>query len=67
MSLLLCVVDPNDAIAWYRMFGTTEPCDNIHSQSKRMVMLSPEHNFWMHAVSAARDHVPPALVDLLGC
>lgn len=31
--------------------GSGETCDNVHSQSKRMVMISPEPDFWIHAVS----------------
>ncbi|OBZ73855.1 Vacuolar fusion protein CCZ1 [Grifola frondosa] len=31
------------------MFNPEEPCENVHSQSRRMVMLSPEPNFWIHA------------------
>jgi len=26
-------------------------CDNIHSQSRRMIMVSPEPGFWIHTVS----------------
>ena len=35
-----------------RMFSTGTPCENVHSQTRRMVMFSPEPNFWMHAVSS---------------
>ncbi|KAK7687911.1 hypothetical protein QCA50_009130 [Cerrena zonata] len=31
------------------MFDGTSVCENIHSQSRRMIMLSPEPNFWIHA------------------
>lgn len=26
-------------------------CENVHSQSRRMIMVSPEPDFWIHAVS----------------
>ncbi|KAK7056380.1 hypothetical protein VNI00_002934 [Paramarasmius palmivorus] len=31
------------------MFNGGEPCDSIHSQTRRMVMLCPEPDFWIHA------------------
>ncbi|KAI1793552.1 hypothetical protein LXA43DRAFT_1001272 [Ganoderma leucocontextum] len=31
------------------MFSAGIPCENVHSQGRRMVMLSPEPNFWIHA------------------
>ncbi|KAJ8489172.1 hypothetical protein ONZ51_g3067 [Trametes cubensis] len=31
------------------MFNAGVPCENVHSQARRMVMLSPEPNFWIHA------------------
>ena len=34
-----------------RLFSTDDPCNNVHSQSRRMIMVSPEPNFWIHAVS----------------
>lgn len=34
-----------------RMFNAEVSCENVHSQTRRMVMFSPEPNFWMHAVS----------------
>ena len=35
-----------------RMFNPGgEPCENVHSQTRRMVMISPEPGFWIHAVS----------------
>lgn len=34
------------------MFNGEDVCENVHSQSRRMVMLSPEPDFWIHAVSA---------------
>lgn len=35
-----------------RLFSE-EVCNNVHAQSRRMVMVSPEPNFWIHAVSYA--------------
>lgn len=32
------------------MFNAQSLCDSVHSQSRRMVVVSPEPNFWMHAV-----------------
>ncbi|KAH9852031.1 hypothetical protein C2E23DRAFT_868869 [Lenzites betulinus] len=31
------------------MFNAGVPCENVHSQARRMIMLSPEPNFWIHA------------------
>ncbi|KAL4073014.1 hypothetical protein V8B97DRAFT_1869777 [Scleroderma yunnanense] len=31
------------------IFHSTGPCQNVHSQSKRMITLRLEPNFWMHA------------------
>ncbi|KAG1746656.1 uncharacterized protein EDB91DRAFT_1118237 [Suillus paluster] len=31
------------------IFHTTDSCHNVHSQSRRMVMLNPEPDFWIHA------------------
>ncbi|KAI5895317.1 uncharacterized protein SCHCODRAFT_02665679 [Schizophyllum commune H4-8] len=36
-------------LAAYSAFNASEPCDNVHSQTKRMLMLSPEPDFWIHA------------------
>ncbi|KAI0311747.1 hypothetical protein OF83DRAFT_1087486 [Amylostereum chailletii] len=33
-----------------RSMFSGDVCENIHSQSRRMVMLSPEPGFWIHAV-----------------
>ncbi|KAF9006080.1 hypothetical protein BDQ17DRAFT_1467573 [Cyathus striatus] len=42
------------------MFNPNDPCNNIHSQSRRMIMISPEPNFWIHAaVELARYPRPP--------
>jgi First Longin domain of INTU, CCZ1 and HPS4 len=37
--------------AEHRMFAPEDTCDNVHSQSRRMLMVSPEPGFWIHAVS----------------
>ncbi|RPD64248.1 hypothetical protein L226DRAFT_611828 [Lentinus tigrinus ALCF2SS1-7] len=31
------------------MFNAGVPCENVHSQARRMIMFSPEPNFWIHA------------------
>ncbi|KAJ3557338.1 hypothetical protein NM688_g1524 [Phlebia brevispora] len=31
------------------MFCDVQECANVHSQSRRMIMLSPEPDFWIHA------------------
>ncbi|KAF9460520.1 hypothetical protein BDZ94DRAFT_1265778 [Collybia nuda] len=31
------------------MFNANDPCNSVHSQSKRMIMVSPEPDFWIHA------------------
>ncbi|KAF8498519.1 hypothetical protein F5888DRAFT_1794065 [Russula emetica] len=31
------------------MFVPEDTCDNVHSQSRRMLMVSPEPGFWIHA------------------
>ncbi|KAG6840668.1 hypothetical protein C0991_005216 [Blastosporella zonata] len=31
------------------MFNGIDMCNNVHSQSKRMIMVSPEPDFWIHA------------------
>lgn len=33
------------------MFVSEDACDNVHSQSRRMLMVSPEPGFWIHTVS----------------
>lgn len=32
------------------LFDSSAVCENVHSQSRRMIMVSPEPNFWIHAV-----------------
>ncbi|EKM50434.1 uncharacterized protein PHACADRAFT_213358 [Phanerochaete carnosa HHB-10118-sp] len=42
------------------MFSPSDMCENTHSQSRRMVMVSPEPNFWFHAcVELAKSPRPP--------
>ena len=36
-----------------RIFNAGIPCENVHSQARRMIMFSPEPNFWIHAVSSS--------------
>ncbi|KAG5731322.1 Vacuolar fusion protein CCZ1 like protein [Termitomyces sp. T112] len=31
------------------IFNGVDICNNVHSQSKRLIMVSPEPNFWIHA------------------
>ncbi|RDB15779.1 Vacuolar fusion protein CCZ1 [Hypsizygus marmoreus] len=31
------------------MFNATDSCDSVHSQCKRLIMVSPEPDFWIHA------------------
>ncbi|KAL5536785.1 hypothetical protein ACEPAF_608 [Sanghuangporus sanghuang] len=31
------------------IFDPRASCESVHSQSRRMIMLSPEPNFWMHS------------------
>jgi hypothetical protein len=40
-----------DSFVPFRMFNEEGPLDTVHSQTRRMVMISPEPNFWIHAVS----------------
>ncbi|KAJ7509822.1 hypothetical protein B0H11DRAFT_1258604 [Mycena galericulata] len=47
-------------ISFSDMFNAEEPCNNVHSQTKRMIMVSPEPNFWIHAgVDVAKTPRPP--------
>ncbi|TBU44016.1 hypothetical protein BD309DRAFT_893366 [Dichomitus squalens] len=42
------------------MFSAGVPCESVHSQARRMVMFSPEPNFWMHACyEVAKTPRPP--------
>ena len=45
------------------MFAPEDPCDNVHSQSRRMLMVSPEPGFWIHAVSLILSEAFPLRVD----
>ncbi|KAF8966338.1 hypothetical protein BDZ97DRAFT_1809094 [Flammula alnicola] len=36
-------------INFAELFDSESSCDNVHSQSRRMVMVSPEPGFWIHA------------------
>lgn len=49
----------------HRMFNAGVPCENVHSQARRMIMLSPEPNFWIHAVSTMILDVGKR--DVFGC
>ncbi|KAF8518040.1 hypothetical protein BU17DRAFT_91470 [Hysterangium stoloniferum] len=35
-------------VAFSDIFAPGQGCDNVHSQGKRMVSISPEPDFWMH-------------------
>ena len=39
---------------YYSMFNAIDDCENVHSQSRRMIMVSPEPDFWIHAVCIHR-------------
>ncbi|EKM81708.1 hypothetical protein AGABI1DRAFT_35666 [Agaricus bisporus var. burnettii JB137-S8] len=36
-------------VSFAEMFNGESPLDTVHSQTRRMVMISPEPNFWIHA------------------
>ncbi|KAG1907762.1 uncharacterized protein F5891DRAFT_996942 [Suillus fuscotomentosus] len=36
-------------INFSEIFHPTDSCHNVHSQSRRMIMLNPEPDFWIHA------------------
>ncbi|KAJ8495807.1 hypothetical protein ONZ45_g12690 [Pleurotus djamor] len=47
-------------INFSEMFNANEACNSIHSQTRRMVMFSPEPDFWIHAcVEVAKIVKPP--------
>ncbi|KAJ6534628.1 hypothetical protein DFH09DRAFT_1180184 [Mycena vulgaris] len=47
-------------ISFSDMFNAEDPCNNVHSQTKRMIMVSPEPNFWIHAgIDVAKTPRPP--------
>ncbi|KXN92429.1 hypothetical protein AN958_07047 [Leucoagaricus sp. SymC.cos] len=37
-------------VSFAGMFNAESPLDTVHSQTRRMIMVSPEPNFWIHAV-----------------
>ncbi|GJE91164.1 hypothetical protein PsYK624_073130 [Phanerochaete sordida] len=42
------------------MFSSSDICENTHSQTRRMVMVSPEPDFWIHAcIELAKSPRPP--------
>lgn len=36
-------------VSFSEMFNANDACNSVHSQSRRMVMVSPEPDFWIHA------------------
>ncbi|KAF9454273.1 hypothetical protein P691DRAFT_770710, partial [Macrolepiota fuliginosa MF-IS2] len=36
-------------VSFAELFNTQSPLDTVHSQTRRMIMVSPEPNFWIHA------------------
>ncbi|TFK39855.1 hypothetical protein BDQ12DRAFT_681350 [Crucibulum laeve] len=48
------------------MFNPDDPCNNVHSQSKRMIMVSPEPDFWIHAGIEVAKVVRPAVAKAKG-
>ncbi|KAJ3557998.1 hypothetical protein NP233_g11597 [Leucocoprinus birnbaumii] len=36
-------------VSFSEMFNAKDPLDTVHSQTRRMIMVSPEPNFWIHA------------------
>ncbi|KAK7024995.1 hypothetical protein R3P38DRAFT_2952176 [Favolaschia claudopus] len=48
-------------ISFSDMFNAEDPCNNVHSQAKRMIMVSPEPDFWIHAgIEVAKTPRQPA-------
>ncbi|KAH8832711.1 hypothetical protein DL96DRAFT_1583100 [Flagelloscypha sp. PMI_526] len=48
-------------VSFSTMFHEAESSSHIHSQTKRMIMLSPEPNFWIHAgIEISKSTKPPA-------
>lgn len=42
------------------MFSSADVCENTHSQTRRMIMVSPEPDFWIHAcLELAKSPRPP--------
>ncbi|KAH9039374.1 hypothetical protein EDB85DRAFT_1930231 [Lactarius pseudohatsudake] len=47
-------------ISFSDLFVSEDTCDNVHSHSRRMLMVSPEPGFWIHAcVELAKTPRPP--------
>ncbi|KAJ6620615.1 hypothetical protein B0H10DRAFT_2163467 [Mycena sp. CBHHK59/15] len=47
-------------ISFSDMFNADDPRHNVHSQARRMIMVSPEPNFWIHAgIDVAKTPRPP--------
>ncbi|KAF9245253.1 hypothetical protein BU15DRAFT_85596 [Melanogaster broomeanus] len=36
------------------IFHSTDLCQNVHSQTRRMIMVNPEPSFWMHVVGKGK-------------
>ncbi|TDL23594.1 hypothetical protein BD410DRAFT_786836, partial [Rickenella mellea] len=41
------------------MFASHPACESVHSQTRRMIMVSPEQDFWMHACVELGKNVRP--------
>jgi hypothetical protein len=48
-----------------RMFVPEDACDNVHSQSRRMLMVSPEPGFWIHTVRVLYPSPSPSFLPSL--
>ena len=44
-----------------RVFSLVDEGVDVHSQSRRMIMVSPEPDFWIHAVSITIETVGKAI------
>ncbi|KAG8743712.1 hypothetical protein FRC10_011585 [Ceratobasidium sp. 414] len=54
-------VDELSKFSIFRMFTSQSGFDNVHAQKSRLVMISPEPNFWIHAcVDLAKTPKAPA-------
>jgi hypothetical protein len=47
---LKCLSRTDSELDTFRLFNSHQAFDNAHSQTKRLVTISPEPDFWMHAV-----------------
>ncbi|KAH7927349.1 hypothetical protein BV22DRAFT_1007247 [Leucogyrophana mollusca] len=46
-------------INFSEIFNPRDPCQNVHSQTRRMIMVNPEPDFWIHAsIEVARTPRP---------